>query len=181
MRRSLMALFALALISSPVILADDKPAKDIVDTAVGAKSFTTLVTAVKAADLVDTLKGKGPFTVFAPTDEAFEKLTEKLGKEKFDGVLKNKETLTKILMTHVVAGKEVMAADVVGMDGKEVNGYTVGVKGGKVTLTRGKDVINVVKTDIKCSNGVIHVIDGVMTPAGKGKGKYGKGDKGGDN
>ena len=152
---------ALALVAPA--FADDKAAeKDIVDTAVGAK-FTKLVAAVKAADLVDTLKGAGPFTVFAPTDKAF----EALGEETLTKVLGDKELLTKILMVHVVKDKAVMAADVVAMAGKEVNGYTVKVDGDKVTLVKGDKTINVVKTDIKCKNGVIHVIDGVLMPAAK--------------
>ena len=130
------------------------------DTAVGAKTFTKLVAAVKAADLVDTLKGAGPFTVFAPTDKAF----EALGEETLTKVLGDKELLTKILMVHVVKDKAVMAADVVAMAGKEVNGYTVKVDGDKVTLVKGDKVVNVVKTDIKCKNGVVHVIDAVLMP-----------------
>ena len=153
---------ALALVAPAFVFADDKAEKDIVDTAVGAK-FTKLVAAVKAADLVDTLKGAGPFTVFAPTDKAF----EALGEETLTKVLADKETLTKILMLHVVKDKAVMAADVVAMKGKEVNGYTVTVEGEKVTLVKGTQVVNVVKTDIKCKNGVIHVIDGVLMPAAK--------------
>jgi uncharacterized surface protein with fasciclin (FAS1) repeats len=135
---------------------------DIVDTAVAAGSFKTLATALGAADLVATLKGKGPFTVFAPTDEAFAKLP----KGTVEDLLKpeNKAKLAAILTYHVVAG-EVMASTVVTMDGKTaatVNGASVkiGVKGGKVTV----DDANVVTTDIKTSNGVIHVIDTVMIP-----------------
>ena len=155
---------AAALVAPAFVFAEDKAATmDIVDTAVGAKSFTKLVAAVKAADLVDTLKGAGPFTVFAPTDKAF----EALGEETLTKVLADKELLTKILMVHVVKDKAVMAADVVAMAGKEVNGYTVKVDGEKVTLVKGDKVINVVKTDIKCKNGVIHVIDGVLMPAAK--------------
>jgi uncharacterized surface protein with fasciclin (FAS1) repeats len=134
--------------------------KDIVDTAVGAGSFNTLVAAVKAAGLVDTLKGKGPFTVFAPTDDAFKKLPEGTIAE----LLKpeNKEKLVGILTYHVVAGK-VTAADVVKLDSaKTVQGSSV-----KITVTDGKvkvDGANVVKTDIMCSNGVVHVIDSVILP-----------------
>lgn len=141
-----------------------KPAaKDIVDTAVGAGSFKTLVAAVKAAGLVDTLKGEGPFTVFAPTDEAFAKLP----KGTVESLLKpeNKAKLQAILTYHVVAGK-VMAADVVKIKGAvTVQGQQidVAVKDGKVTV----DAANVVKTDIACSNGVIHVIDSVILPADK--------------
>ena len=139
-----------------IVRSDDE--KDIVDTAVAAK-FETLVAAVKAADLVETLKGKGPFTVFAPTDEAF----KKLGDEKIKAVLADKELLKKILLAHVVVEKSVMAADVVKMDGKKVNGFEIKVDGDKVTLGGAK----VTKTDIKCSNGVIHVIDTVLIPETK--------------
>ena len=137
--------------------------KDIVDTAVGAGSFKTLVAAVKAAGLVDTLKGKGPFTVFAPTDEAFAKLP----KGTVESLLKpeNKAKLQAILTYHVVPGK-VMAADVVRITGAvSVQGQQIDVvaKDGRVMV----DGANVVKTDIACSNGVIHVIDSVILPADK--------------
>ena len=139
--------------------------KDIVDTAVAAGSFKTLVAAVKAAGLVDTLKGKGPFTVFAPTDEAFAKLP----KGTVESLLKpeNKSKLVDILTYHVVAAK-VPAAKVksgkVGMVNKK--NARVRVKDGKVTINKA----NVVKTDIMTSNGIIHVIDAViMLPKG-GKG-----------
>jgi len=134
--------------------------KDIVDTAVGAKSFTTLVAAVKAAGLVETLKSEGPFTVFAPTDEAFAKLPEGT----VESLLKpeNKDKLVAVLTYHVVPGK-VMAADVVKLkNAKTVQGGEVDivVADGKVKV----DNANVVKTDIECSNGVIHVIDAVILP-----------------
>ena len=131
--------------------------KDIVDTAVGAK-FETLVAAVKAAELVETLKGEGPFTVFAPTDEAFAKIP----KEKLEALLKDKKALAAILTYHVVSGK-VMAADVVKLEtAKTVQGkpLTIVTKDGKVTVNGA----NVVKTDIACKNGVIHVIDTVLMP-----------------
>ena len=136
------------------------PAQDIVDTAVSAGSFNTLVAAVKAAGLVDTLKGPGPFTVFAPTDEAFAKLPEGT----LDDLLKpeNKVKLQAILTYHVVAGK-VMAKDVVKLHtAKTVNGQQVTVKSemGSVMIDNAK----VVKTDILCTNGVIHVIDSVILP-----------------
>ena len=138
--------------------AADKPARDIVDTAVEAGQFKTLVTAVKAADLVETLKGKGPFTVFAPTDEAFAKVP----KEKLEALLKDKKALTAVLTYHVVPGK-VMAADVVKLDSaKTVQGEPV-----KIVAKDGKVMVNgahVVKTDIVCGNGVIHVIDAVILP-----------------
>jgi uncharacterized surface protein with fasciclin (FAS1) repeats len=133
---------------------------DIVDTAVAADGFGTLVAAVKAAGLVDTLKGDGPFTVFAPTDAAFAKLP----KGTVEDLLKpeNKDKLVKILTYHVVAGK-VMAADVVKLkEAKTVEGSTVDitVKDKKVYV----DKATVVKTDIGCTNGVIHVIDTVIMP-----------------
>jgi uncharacterized surface protein with fasciclin (FAS1) repeats len=138
----------------------DMGKKDIVDTAVAAGNFKTLAAALKAADLVDTLKGKGPFTVFAPTDEAFAKLPAGT----LEMLLKpeNKAKLVKILTYHVVPGK-VMAADVVKLKtAKTVQGSDV-----TITVTDGKvkvDDANVTKTDIECSNGVIHVIDAVIMP-----------------
>lgn len=138
-------------------------AADIVDTAVGAGSFQTLVAAAKAAGLVDTLKGEGPLTVFAPTDDAFAKLPEGT----VETLLKpeNKAKLAGILAYHVVPGK-VMAADVVSVTGaKTVQGQQVDVKvdGSTVMI----DGATVVKTDIDCDNGVIHVIDSVILPADK--------------
>ncbi len=148
----------LALTFSSNALAASK--KDIVDTAVAAGDFKTLAAALKAAGLVDTLKGAGPFTVFAPTDAAFAKLPAGT----VEDLLKpeNKEKLVAILTYHVVSGK-VMAKDVVKLtEAKTVNGKSVKVmaKGGKVMV----DSANVVKTDIQCSNGVIHVIDSVLLP-----------------
>lgn len=136
------------------------PSPDIVDTAVSAGIFKTLVAAVQAGGLVDTLKGDGPFTVFAPTDEAFAKLPAGT----VENLLKpeNKATLVKILTYHVVAGK-VMAADVVKLkNAKTVQGQSVKIKAknGKVMI----DKANVVKTDIGTGNGVIHVIDTVLMP-----------------
>ena len=133
---------------------------DIVDTAVSAGNFNTLVAAVKAAGLVETLKSEGPFTVFAPSDDAFAKVPA----ETLQELLKpeNKEKLTSILTYHVVSGK-VMAADVVELESaKTVNGQEVAIKAadGKVTV----DGANVVATDIECGNGVIHVIDAVIMP-----------------
>lgn len=131
-------------------------AADIVDTAVSAGSFNTLVTAVKAAGLVDTLKGKGPFTVFAPTDEAFAKIP----KAQLDALLKDKAKLSAVLTYHVVPGA-VMAKDVKAGSVKTVQGSALTVKtdGGVMV-----DGAKVVKTDIKADNGVIHVIDSVIMP-----------------
>lgn len=131
--------------------------QNIVETAVAAGSFKTLVTAVQVAGLVDTLSGAGPFTVFAPTDEAFAKIP----KETLDAVLADKAKLTAILTYHVVAGK-VMASDVMGLtSAKTVQGGEV-----KIDTTDGVmvDDAKVVQADIECTNGVIHVIDSVMMP-----------------
>ena len=132
---------------------------DIVDTAVAAGSFKTLVAAVKAAELVDTLKSVGPFTVFAPTDAAFARIPAAV----IQDLLKpeNKLKLQGILTYHVVAGK-VLAADVVKLKAaKTVQGQEL-----KIDTTDGVkvDEANVEQTDIQCSNGVIHVIDDVMLP-----------------
>jgi len=132
---------------------------DIVDTAVAAGAFKTLVAAVQAAGLVDTLKGVGPFTVFAPTDEAFSKLPPSAVAD----LLKpeNKAKLQGVLTYHVVAGK-VLSADVIKLkSAKSVQGQELAID-----TTAGLKVAgaNVVKTDIVCSNGVIHIIDTVMLP-----------------
>jgi len=135
---------------------------DIVDTAVAAGSFKTLVTAVKAAGLVDTLKGKGPFTVFAPTDDAFAKLP----KGTVEGLLKDIPKLTAVLTYHVVAGK-VMAADVVKLKtAKTVQGQEVKIDASKWHLHKSVKIndANVVKADVVADNGVIHVIDKVILP-----------------
>ncbi|MEY2715188.1 MAG: hypothetical protein RIT24_1531, partial [Planctomycetota bacterium] len=166
---------SLALASTPLI-AQTAPAKQatkpttatttatakstIVETAVAAGSFKTLVAAVQAAGLVDTLNGTGPFTVFAPTDEAFAKLPAGT----LEMLLKpeNKAKLAAILTYHVVPGA-VKAADVVKLkNAGTVNGQRVDIKvdGAKVQV----DGANVVTTDIACSNGVIHVIDTVILP-----------------
>ena len=144
-------------------LAVAASAADIVDTAVSAGNFTTLVAAVKAAGLVDTLKGIGPFTVFAPTDEAFAKLPAGT----VEGLLKDPAKLKDILLYHVVSGR-VMAASVVKLkNAKTVEGGMVKIRstGGKVMV----DNATVVKADIACDNGVIHVIDTVIMPTAKAK------------
>ena len=130
---------------------------DIVDVAVGAGSFNTLVAAVKAAGLVDTLKGEGPFTVFAPTDEAFAKIP----KADLDALLADKEKLTAVLTYHVVPGK-VTAADVAKLDSATT------VQGGSIAIDTSDGVTvdgaKVVEADVMASNGVIHVIDTVIMP-----------------
>lgn len=138
---------------------DKTSKKDIVDTAVAAGSFKTLVAAVKAADLVEALKGDGPFTVFAPTDEAFAKLP----KGTVETLLKpeNQEKLAAVLKYHVVSGK-VTAGQVVKLkEAKTLQGTTVAID-----ATDGVKINNakVVKADIHTSNGVIHVIDTVLLP-----------------
>ena len=160
--RTFLGLVAALAFAVPAF-ADDK--KDIVDTAVGAGSFKTLVAALKAADLVDTLKGEGPFTVMAPTDEAFAKLPEGT----VESLLKpeNKEKLIAILKYHVIPGKA-LAADVIKLDGKDVKTVEGGmakiaVKDGSVTINDAK----VIKADIETTNGVIHVIDAVILPPAK--------------
>lgn len=132
-------------------------AADIVDTAVSAGQFTTLVKALKAADLVDALKQKGPYTVFAPTDAAFAKLPAGA----LDSLLQDKTKLAAVLKYHVVPGK-VMAAQVKPGAVKTLEGQalTISTSGATVMV----DDAKVVKTDIDTSNGVIHVIDTVLMP-----------------
>lgn len=135
---------------------------DIVDTAVAAGNFKTLVTAVKAAGLVDTLKSKGPFTVFAPTDDAFAKLP----KGTVEGLLKDIPKLKTVRTYHVVAGK-VMAADVVKLKtAKTVQGQDVKIDASRWHLHKNVKIndANVIKADILTDNGVIHVIDKVILP-----------------
>jgi uncharacterized surface protein with fasciclin (FAS1) repeats len=157
---SLIAVALAVMIVAPLRAQEPEP-KDIVDTAIAAGSFNTLVAAVTAAGLVETLKGDGPFTVFAPTDEAFAALPEGT----VENLLKpeNLATLQSVLTYHVVAGK-VLAEDVVNLDSaKTVQGQelTIKVVDGKVMI----DDAQVVTTDIMTSNGVIHVIDAVVLPA----------------
>ncbi len=146
-------LIALALTAGATFAAS---AADIVDTAVKAGNFKTLVAAVQAAGLVDTLKGPGPFTVFAPTDAAFAKIP----KATLDGLLADKAALTKVLTYHVVPGK-VMAKDVKAGRVKTVQGteVTLATSGG-VTV----DGAKVVAADVAADNGVIHAIDTVIMP-----------------
>jgi len=154
---AIAAVLTLGVVSAQ---AGKAPQKDIVDTAVAAGSFNTLATALKAAGLVDTLKGKGPFTVFAPTDEAFAKLPAGT----IEDLLKpeNKAKLVSILTYHVVPGA-VSSSEVVKMtSAKTVQGQSVKIstKNGGVMI----NAANVVKADVKASNGVIHVIDSVILP-----------------
>jgi uncharacterized surface protein with fasciclin (FAS1) repeats len=137
--------------------------KNIVETALAAGDFGTLATALKAAGLVDALQGEGPFTVFAPTDAAFARIP----KAQLAELLKpeNKDTLSGILTYHVVPGR-VMAADVMSIDSATaLNGQRFDVRANDAGVTVAG--CKVVKTDIQCTNGVIHVIDAVMMPATK--------------
>jgi uncharacterized surface protein with fasciclin (FAS1) repeats len=159
--RKLFSFVAVLAFAAPTFAAE----KDIVDTAVAAGNFKTLVAAVKAAGLVETLKGEGPFTVLAPTDEAFAKLP----KGTVESLLlpENKDKLVAILTYHVIPGKA-MKADVAKLGGKEVKT----VQGSPVKVSVGDDGVKindakVIATDIEASNGVIHVIDTVIMPPAK--------------
>ncbi len=137
--------------------ASAEPAKDVVDTAVAAGNFKTLVAAVQAADLVATLKGAGPYTVFAPTDEAFAKIP----KADLDALLKDKPRLTAVLTHHVIPMKATVA-DLAGLKS------TSSAQGGKLTFEAAKggafkvNGASVVKADIEASNGIIHAVDTVI-------------------
>ena len=159
-----VAVFALGSVPASAYESSAKKAAkaDIVDTAVAAGSFNTLVAAVQAAGLVETLKGDGPFTVFAPTDAAFAALPEGT----VESLLKpeNRDQLVAVLTYHVVPGK-VTAAEVVNLsEAGTVNGANVTISSsyGKVRV----DGANVVQADVLASNGVIHVIDQVILPQG---------------
>ena len=131
--------------------------QDIVDLAISAGDFNTLVTAVQAAGLVETLKGDGPFTVFAPTDKAFAKIP----RTQLDALLNDRDALTKVLTYHVVPGK-VKAADVVKLSSaKTVQGQSITIDTRNGVMV---DNARVIKTDIDAENGVIHVIDTVIMP-----------------
>lgn len=165
MKSFIAQIFAVAAVMAPLALGATRAhaADDIVDTAVKAGSFETLVTAVKAAGLVDTLKGAGPFTVFAPNDEAFAKLP----KGTVEDLLKpeNKAKLASILTYHVVSGK-VMSKDIAGktMKAKSVQGAEISIDATKDVMV---DKAKVIKADIETSNGVIYVIDAVIMPPAK--------------
>ena len=163
--KKLLALAVALFVSAPAFAEDkdEKAEKTIAETAMANKDFSTLVTAIKAAGLAETLNGEGPFTVFAPTNEAF----AKVDKDALAALLKDKEKLTAVLTAHAVKGK-VMAEEVLKLDGKEVET----IQGTKFKITIVDKVVKIgdatVKvTDIKCKNGVIHVIDTVLMPAAK--------------
>jgi uncharacterized surface protein with fasciclin (FAS1) repeats len=154
----LALVFSFSLIE--VSSADNHGDMDIVDTAIAADDFNTLVTAIQEAGLVEALKSEGPFTVFAPTDEAFAALPEGTLKT----ILENPDLLTEVLLYHVVEGK-VMAEDVIGLNGSNVaslNGKEI-----SVNIADGRVFINeaqAITTDVETTNGVIHVIDSVLVP-----------------
>lgn len=160
LRKTLFAATAIAAVAGSVAFAGSKAAqKDIVDTAVNAGQFETLVAAVTAADLAETLKGEGPFTVFAPTDEAFAALPE--GTVETLLLPENKDQLIAVLTYHVVPGK-VMSTDL----SDDMTATTV--EGSDITIDLDNGVAvneaTVVAADIETSNGVIHVIDAVILP-----------------
>jgi len=131
--------------------------KDIVDTAIEAKSFSTLLTAVKQAGLVDALRGQGPYTLFAPTDEAFAKIP----KDKLQALLKNKEALTAVLTYHVIPANVTADKVMTLTSAKTLQGQSI-----SIDTSNGVKVndANVIKADVMASNGVIHVIDQVIMP-----------------
>ncbi|MEO8216116.1 MAG: fasciclin domain-containing protein [Acidobacteriota bacterium] len=160
MRTLITAALTLTLAASAIAGDHGPRPADIVDTAVAAGSFKTLAAALQAADLVGTLKGPGPFTVFAPTDAAFAKLpagtVEMLLKPE------NKAKLQRILTYHVVAGSYPSAKVVKMTSAKTLNGQSVSIDAGRSGVKVAG--ANVIQTDIKTSNGIIHVIDSVMLP-----------------
>lgn len=131
--------------------------KNLVETAIDAGNFKTLIKAVQEAGLVETLQGDGPFTIFAPTDEAFAKLPDGT----IEGLLNDKEKLTDILTYHVVPDKVMSDAVVNLQSAKTANGKQITIDSSSGVKI---DDANVVQTDIECSNGVIHVIDNVLIP-----------------
>jgi uncharacterized surface protein with fasciclin (FAS1) repeats len=162
MKTLILSLSTLFLV--PAVVMAEAPAataqKTIVETAVGAGKFNTLVAAVKAAGLAEVLSGEGPFTVLAPTDEAFEKLPKGTVESLLEPA--NKDKLVAILKYHVVSGK-VPASKVLQLDSaKTLQGtdVTITQKDGAVMINTAK----VVKTDVMCSNGIIHIIDAVLLP-----------------
>ncbi len=159
-RRMFLSMIGGAVLAGTALTTASAANKDIVDTAVSAGTFGTLVAAVKAADLVPTLKGDGPFTVFAPTDEAFAALPEGT----VENLLKpeNKDQLVAILTYHVVPGK-IMSGDIAGKKAKVLT-----VQGERLDVNARNGVkvndAKVVAADVEASNGVIHVIDTVLLP-----------------
>jgi uncharacterized surface protein with fasciclin (FAS1) repeats len=158
MMRLLAIALLLSTIATPQIFAQQQPAKDVIDTAIDAGMFKTLVKAIQEAGMAATLKGQGPFTVFAPTDEAFAKLPPGT----LDTLMQDKQKLSALLAAHVVSGR-LLAADVAKMQSaKTVNGQEV-----TFTVKDGVPMVNnakIIKADVLASNGVIQVIDTVIQP-----------------
>ena len=158
----MMTVFAIAALlltaGAAQSLAQQQPAKDVIDTAMDAGTFKTLVKAAQESGMVETLKGRGPFTVFAPTDEAFAKLPAGT----LDALMQDKQKLSTLLASHVVSGR-LLAADVTKMQSaKTVNGLEV-----TFTVKDGAPMVNnakIIKADVLASNGVIHAIDAVFLP-----------------
>jgi uncharacterized surface protein with fasciclin (FAS1) repeats len=158
LKRILGAVAVAAIVVAPGPSTRADSSKDVVDTAVAAGQFTTLVTAVKEAGLVETLKGKGPFTVFAPTDAAFAKVP----KATLASLAKNKAKLRSVLLYHVVKGNVPAAKVVMLRSAKTLNGKAVSIRvnGGNVLVGGAR----VTTADVKASNGVIHVVNKVLIP-----------------
>ncbi|HEU5253179.1 MAG TPA: fasciclin domain-containing protein [Solirubrobacterales bacterium] len=160
LKRLLAVAAALAVLALPASAATAAPSKDIVETAAGNPKFSTLVSLVKKAGLVGVLSGKTNYTVFAPTNAAFAKVPKKT----LDELAANKAMLKKVLLYHVLPGK-VPASKVVMMKSAKT------AEGSKVTfeVRSGNAFVNdakIVKTDVRCSNGIIHAINGVLLPPG---------------
>jgi uncharacterized surface protein with fasciclin (FAS1) repeats len=157
MKSKLVAACVLALLPAFVPAAPAADEKDVIDTAVALKEHTILLTALSETGLLDTLKGKGPVTVFAPTDAAFKKLSD----DQLRAIVKEPKLLEKIVRAHLVAGKEVASTDLTALNGKELNGFKVAATRDGITVGGAK----VTRADVRCSNGVIHVLDAVLVPA----------------
>ncbi len=150
---------SIGVFAAPAATVSAQAQRDIVDTAVAAGSFGTLASALQAGNLVDTLKGPGPFTVFAPSDAAFQKVPQ----DALNQTLQNQQLLRSVLTYHVTAGR-MSAADLA------QRGQVPSVQGGVLQIGQGPAVngVRIVQADIQASNGVIHVIDTVLTPPGAG-------------
>jgi len=156
-----MVFFASTIFAADNHKSDHSKKKDIISIALEAGTFNTLATALTEAGLVETLKGEGPFTIFAPTDAAFAKLP----KGTVEGLLKDKEALTNILLYHVVSGN-VKAEDVIKLDAAKTlskSDIKISVKDGNVFINDSQ----VTNADVIASNGVIHIIDTVLLPESK--------------
>lgn len=148
------ALAVLLGVLSSVRASDEK---DLVEAVAGSKHHTIFATAIKEAGLVEQLRGKGPFTLFAPTDAAF----KNLGDAKIQAIIKDKEWLRRIVLAHFVAGKEIVFKDPAGLDGLDVNGFRLSIKGEAATIGEA----NITRKDVRCTNGVLHEIDAVLVPS----------------